>query len=346
MVFVKVRETYDLHTTRNKMTVIGIHTPKSDIIKRNYPGLLLQCKAYRPVSCDVRLACASIQPLDPLGVGTSEGDVAPEDVFNPLLYKAMSNLGMSQLEARINALSLGIGDRDVAGSTAVVDTSHVTSQSDEFNLYYGLLAETHNWKHASPQAGLSMNGLRPLVFEMVYNVGDNVGDTEHIGGSSSVSYPVANGSKDSFTVRALRGRAKEMPFINTSSYSLQLSEGAGVSDTYQRPGFKVNTPTAEANNCEVDVPFLNVVVGAIIVPPSRLHELFYRMVVEWTIEFSAIRSLADITDWTGLRALGDLSHYQNYNYSSTKEVVTGDSKTLLENDACMVSTNADIQKVM
>ena len=104
MVVVKVRETYDLHTTQNKMTVIAIHTPKPDIIKRNYPGLLMQCKMYRPVSADVRVACASVLHLDPLGVGTSPGDVAPEDVFNPILYKAMSNKGMSQLEARINGM--------------------------------------------------------------------------------------------------------------------------------------------------------------------------------------------------------------------------------------------------
>ena len=55
MVFVKVRETYDLHTVKNKMTVIGVHTPKPDIIKKNFPGLLMQCRAYRPVSCDIPL---------------------------------------------------------------------------------------------------------------------------------------------------------------------------------------------------------------------------------------------------------------------------------------------------
>ena len=99
MVFVKVRETYDLHTVRNKMSVIAIHTPDPKIIKNNFPGLLMQCKSYRPYSCDVKLACASVLPVDPLGVGLAEGDVAPEDMFNPILYSAMSNFGMSQLEA-------------------------------------------------------------------------------------------------------------------------------------------------------------------------------------------------------------------------------------------------------
>ena len=133
MVFVKVRETYDLHTVRNKMSVIAIHTPKPQILKNNFPGLLMQCKSYRPFSCDVRLACASVLPVDPQGVGLSEGDVAPEDMFNPILYSAMSNFGMSQLEARINLMtaSPSIGGADIDGDTAIVDVDSLTDKPEE-----------------------------------------------------------------------------------------------------------------------------------------------------------------------------------------------------------------------
>lgn len=343
MVFVKVRETYDLHTTRNKMTVIGIHTPKPDIIKRNYPGLLMQCKAYRPVSCDVRIACASVLPLDPKGVGLTEGDVAPEDVFNPILYKAMSNFGMSQLEARINYLSntTSLG-ADVRGSTADVDVNSVTSQSDEFNIYYGLLSETHNWKHAHPQQGLSMKGLKPLVWEMVYNAGDN--DVNINGSANSTNVPGVqqSGLTDNWPIKSIRGGPRKMPFINCTAYSVSTSEGS--STRYADVGF----PYADANitNCSVDVPYLNVVCGAVICPPSRLHEFFYRMVVEWTLEFSTIRSVIDLTDWNGMASVGNLQHYQNYNYSATKKALTGDEETILDSDACMVSANVDIEKVM
>ena len=172
MVFVKVRETYDLHTVQNKMTIIGIHTPKPDIIKANFPGLLMQCKAYRPVSADVKIACASVLPLDPQGIGLAEGDVAPEDVFNPILYKAISNIGMSQIEARITANSLDatgvapVGGVDVVGQTADVDVDTATAEVDEFPLYYGLLSNAHGWKTANPQSGLQMTNLRPMVFEI------------------------------------------------------------------------------------------------------------------------------------------------------------------------------------
>lgn len=340
MVFVKVRETYDLHTTKNKMTVIGIHTPKPDIIKRNYPGLLMQCRAYRPVSADVRVACASMLPLDPQGVGLAEGDVAPEDVFNPILYKAMSNKGMSQLEARINLLThTAVGSLDVDGDCAAVEVDSVTSTADEFPIYYGLLSNTHDWKHANPQSGVSMTNLRPLVYEMNYNVGDVNASTF---GSTDPSYraPDYGGAAATGYIDKIIGKAKPMPFINTTSYSL-TSQGAGAS----APGMTTDRGNIPFN-CEMNVPYINVVCGAIVVPPSRLHELFYRMVVEWTIEFSALRPIGEITDWLGLGYLGDTTHYQNYSYEATKEALTGTKDTIMDKDSCMVSANVEVTKVM
>lgn len=344
MVFVKVRETYDLHTTKNKMTVIGIHTPKPDIIKRNYPGLLMQCKAYRPVSADVRVACASMLPLDPQGVGTAEGDVAPEDVFNPILYKAISNKGMSQLEARINMMAHAPTTMlaDVDGQTATVDVDSVTNQADEFNLYYGLLANTHDWKHANPQAGLSMTNLRPLVYEVLYNVGDQMLGADGVADPTHYSAPGSDGDRVNASVQGILGSARPMPFINCTSYTYVASTKSSPAIL---PGFP-DVGSLMPYNAETDVPWINVVCGAIIVPPSRLHELFYRMVVEWTIEFSGIRPLSEIADWAGIARIGSGTHYQNYSYSSAKQAITGSDETILNNDSCMVSANVDVNKVM
>lgn len=341
MVFVKVRETYDLHTVQNKMTVIAIHTPHPDILKANFPGLLMQCKAYRPVSADVKVACASVLPLDPQGVGLAEGDVAPEDVFNPILYKACSNFGMSQIEARIAGLALDPLNvtKDVTGASADVDVDTVTTIADEFPIYYGLLSNAHGWKHANPQSGLHMEQLRPLVYEMLYNVGDNSANYGQTQEDKQFDYPSQSTAQSlGLGVGAIRGNAKPLPFINCTSYSDGNGTNpftAGSSSVFPYPG-----------NNEIDVPWINCVVGAIIVPPSRLHELFYRMVVEWTIEFSMIRPLGEITNWVGLTRLGGVTHYQNYSYEATKQALTGDKGTILENDSCMVSANVDVQKVM
>lgn len=328
MVFVKVRETYDLHTVKNKMSVIAIHTPDSRIIKANFPGLLMQCKAYRPYSCDVRVACASVLPLDPLGVGLAEGDVAPEDLFNPILYKACTNFGMSQIEARVRAMNGQNSGVDVAGNSAIVNVDNFTDRADEFQIYYGLLSNAHEWKHANPQSGLEMHSLKPLVYEMLYSAGDN-----------PLTYPATDGTQATATPVQFRGNSKPMPMINCTSYSSSKCE----------PGFVVPDGAQSADriyNHEVDVPSPKIVCGCIIVPPSRLHELFYRMVVEWTLEFSMIRPLSEITDWTGLEKIAGLTHYQNYDYSQTKAILTGDSDSILDSDTSLASANVDIKKVM
>lgn len=337
MVFVKVRETYDLHTVKNKMSVIAIHTPDSKIIKANFPGLLMQCKAYRPASCDVRLACASVLPVDPLGVGLAEGDVAPEDLFNPILYKACSNFGMSQIEARINKLAQGTvtGLGDVRGNSASVDVEGFTNLEDEFQIYYGLLSNAHEWKHANPQAGLEMKNLKPLVYEMVYNIGDN----NAFGSNPSVvPSPGADGSVANISVQGFRGNSKPMPMINCTSFT-----SAEVD-----PGFVVTPGPGQSalRNHEQDVPAPKIVCGCIIVPPSRLHELFYRMVVEWTLEFSMIRPVSEITNWTGLEVMAGITHYQNYDYEATKNALTGNSDSILKSDTSLATANVDIKKVM
>lgn len=335
MVFVKVRETYDLHTVQNKMTVIAIHTPKPDIIKANFPGLLMQCKAYRPVSADVRVACASTLPLDPQGVGLAEGDVAPEDLFNPILYKACSNFGMSQIEARINqvanALATGV---DVAGNTAGVDVDTLTEGADEFPIYYGFLSNAHEFRHANPQQGLEMSGLKPLVYEVLYNLGDNAVGNSTTPASDGPGYPGQDSSKQVLVPRTIRGNAKPLPFINCTSYT--GNSGA------QNPGFVLSPGVG---NAEQDVPWINCVVGAIIIPPSRLHELFYRMVVEWTIEFSQIRPIGEITSFTGLANLGNYTHYQNYSFEATKQALGVDGE-VMDYSQTMVDANVEIDKVM
>lgn len=327
MVFVKVRETYDLHTLKNKLSVIGIHTPGASLIKRNYPGLLMQCKAYRPVSITARLACASMMPLGVQEVGVADGDVAPEDVFNPILYKAVSNFSMSQIEQLLHTPGL-----DPGGDLVDWKNDGVMA-SDDFGLYYGLLSDTHGWKHANPQAGLEMRDLVPLVYETYQNIGDNTPD----GASAPLNSinPDGNIAIGNIPVQTFRGKPHPVPWINCT-----YPKSAGPAKTeelldIQNPGFAPDVPP----NAQTDVPAPKIMCGCIIVPPSRLHTLFYRLVVEATLEFSTIRSLAEITTFGGLNYLGNNTHFMSYNY---------DSKDVLKEETSLVDTTegSEIHKVM
>lgn len=341
MVFVKVRETFDLHTVRNKMTVIGVHTPKADLIKKNFPGLLVQCKAYRPVSCDVAVACASMLPADPLQVSTTEGDIAPEDLFNPILYKATTNLGLSQIEARIQALGYGVSSAGTAsanGQTAVATNTGVSNTDADFDIYYGLLADSHGWKHANPQSGFVMSALKPLVYEMLYSVGDNYADAMAGATAPDVrfTFPDASSAMQKSGVAAFKGHAKAMPFINCTAYSTE-SAAVGFPDT-ETNEFPYNHSTS--------VPAPKVFCGIIIVPPSRLHELYYRMVVTWTLEFSGIRSVGEIGSWDSLATIGQATHLMDYDFSSSKSALGLTDTQVDTNDAGTVSANVDVDKVM
>lgn len=344
MVFVKVRETYDLHTVRNKLTLIGIHTPTGKILAQNYPGLVMQYKHYRPVSADVAIACASLQPADPLQVSTAEGDIAPEDMFNPILYKAVSNEAMSAIESRLAYFNSVTSGLETNGSTAFSDNDTVTGLTDDFNAYYGLLSDTNGWRHAMPQSGLQMRNLKPLVFEKLYNLGAlplQAGSGRATDSQNDSGYVLGTGNTgSSLNAYAIRGNAKPMPALPTGVYPANTTTNSQV-----QPGFSGSTGSLDASavtipvNAQCIIPSMRVMCGCIIMPPSRLHELYYRMVVEWTVEFTDLCSYSDRMTMGGLADLGAGTHYIDYSYSAK-------DGSKMDNDASMVSASVDIEKVM
>lgn len=325
MVVVRVRETYDLSTVTNKMTLIGIHTPSPNLIKANFPGLLMNCKYYRPLSADVAIACASMLPADPLQVGTTDGDIAPEDMFNPILYKACTNESYSLLESRILGMVVN-NNGDVAGASADIETSSAApSGTDEFACYYGLLSDAHGWRHANPQAGLQMTGLKPLVHEVLSNF------VAFPGTDSNIRVPSDATNGVTISPVNMRGNAKPLPRMPCTGFT---SAGLASSAT---TGF--GTQTGIPGNSQPSVAEFKTMVGCIIIPPSRLHELYYRMTIVWNIEFTDIRTIQEITNWAGLEALDEYTYFRNYTFSS-------ESSKLLTSSSEMADANVDLNKVM
>lgn len=329
MVFVRVSETYDLSSKVNKLGIVGIHTPKTDLVARNWKGLLMNFGKFRFASCDVTLACASILPADPLQVGVEAGSIAPQDMFNPILYKAVSNDSMNtflqflygqELSAQGGVVALSKGSIIDVHDTAFKTTDN--AEVDQFKMYYGLLSNSDGWKKAMPQAGLQMRGLYPLVFQRLSNVGytgkDN-GDAGSVPGiNDSASFP----SYGTYA-KMMRGNACRMPFVPTTYFVSQPSEanidGSQISHTMD--GW--NIPSCY--------------VGLIILPPAKLNQLYYRLKVTWTVEFSDIRSTLDIANWSVLASAGDVAYGTDYAAQASKMSSTLD----------MVDTQgADIEKIM
>ena len=328
MVFVRVSETYDLSTKVGKMGVVGIHTPKSELIHKMYRGLAMNHKYARFVECDVTLACASMLPADPLQIGLAAGDIAPQDMFNPILYRAVSNDSMSNMMAWLESWQTSVADSVVnKGSIVDVNDPGFAFNDDvpinQFDMYYGLLADADGWRKAMPQAGLTMKGLYPIVFSVSSSSGMNTS----LGGLSTTDFGPA--SKDSVVksidARFMRGPAMRMPRFNTAFWDTDPIQGSTVLD---------------GNACSTigDADVLpTCYVAMIVLPPAKLNQLYYRLKVTWTLEFSEVRPISDIGTWRLMSEVGNTAYGTDYNTQS---------KTMSSVN-CMVDTDgADITKVM
>ncbi len=330
MVFVRVSETYDLSTKVNKMGIVGIHTPKSDIVARHWKGLFMNYGKFRFASCDVTLACASILPADPLQVGVEAGSIAPQDMFNPILYKAVSNDSMNTFLQFLYGCELGVDNGIVSLSKgSIIDVQNTDfktgdgSQSvDQFEMYYGLLSNSDGWKKAMPQSGLQMKGLYPLVFQRLSNVGYTGQDDDDSGFVPFVNDASTHGSVPNYA-RSIRGNACKMPFVPTTYF-------VGSNADSNIDGSKVSH-TMDGNN----IP--SCYVGLVILPPAKLNQLYYRLKVTWTIEFTGLRSTLDIANWRMIASAGFSSYGTDYALQSGKmSTTTG-----------MVDTQgADVDKIM
>ena len=364
--FVKVSETYDLSTKVGKMGMLGIHTPDGRLVYNMWKGFYQNYRKMRFVSCDVALACASMLPADPLQVGVEAGDIAPQDMFNPILYKAVSNDSMTLLLNRIYAGAHREGNTDWVGKNSVTDDNDTTfvydstREVDQFAIYYGLLSDTSGWKKAMPQAGLSMSRLRPITWSLLASQGQPgvCGGLSNLvafpsDGSTAGSSGNVVTSKTRELGRFLRGPACVMPAIDTM---VMTSDGSCVNFS----SVQTNLPSTHADLPEVNVTDLQLCpdsastvvlpnidvpdcfVAAIILPPAKLSRLYYRLKVTWTVEFFGPRPLTDLTNWYGLALQGTQSYGSDY--LDQAALITSGSNS--GKQAMVDAGDSDIQKVM
>lgn len=89
MVNASISEMYDLSTTVNQGTVLKIHTPIGNNVKRHLLGFFLQYKKFRYIGAKVTLVPASTLPADPLQLSYEAGEptIDPRDMVNPILWR-------------------------------------------------------------------------------------------------------------------------------------------------------------------------------------------------------------------------------------------------------------------
>lgn len=315
---VRITETYDLKTEVGKIGLIGIHTPSDTLLRKLYPGLMKNHRYVRFKKCDIVGACASVLPADPLQVGVEAGDIAPEDLFNPILMRPVSNSSFATLASRIYGAP-GVG---ALGSVCKTD-GYLTA--DDYKVYYSLLAESKRFKKAMPQKGFAMRGLYPLMHTLL----SSFGDVTKIGNK----YVLSEDGETPTSVPSI----SDIPVINSSAQTT-------ASDAVVMRGRTVKMPKIplhyEAENTDttrtINIP--KTFVACVITPPARLHSFYYRMRVTWTCSFESVISATEFGGTTKFAEVADAS-YKGYTYES--------SKTALDTSADLVdSSNIDLNKVI
>lgn len=316
MPLVKMSEMYDMRTTLNRVGIIGIKTPNSLALGRRWRGLMFNYKYMRLVKCDVRVACASLLPADPLQVGTTAGQVAPQDLMNPLLYKAVTNEGWDALLNRI----YGAGSTVTANSVKVLANATGLSDVNAETFYYNILGNG-DWRKAMPQQGLTMHGLRPFVYEVVNtfgNTGLGSDSTTALGASIPAASSAGNyAASTEFT--QFRGKARPypaLPTINPMSTYVESAETVFVPPTIPES-----------------------YVGAIVLPPSKLNVMYFRMIIDWYVEFSGLVSIMSRANYStvGVDATGYIRGYTIPESTSKESYVSGTLSDVASEDDVVTS---------
>ena len=327
---VRISETYDLSTQVGKMGLVAIHTPSFEKVARLWGGLCKNFKFLKFTSCDVTMACASMLPADPLQIGTDAGDIAPQDMFNPILYKAVSNDSYSNFVNRIMCTASEVFGAS-GGSVSAInepDFGKDTAMTplDQFSLYYSLLADKDGWRKSMPQSGLQMKGLYPVVFSVLNNIGNNSNVADNVISGNTADFNKVHSRTSAGDTSVSIGTFMRGPPIRMPRVPTAVLNGTVGSDSVDGVMLEYSTPK-----------YPTCYVGVIVLPPAKLNKLYYRMRVTWTVEFTEPRTLFELASFQSLAEIG--TEFYGTDYVTQSSLAT--KKT------SMVDTkDADVQLIM
>lgn len=305
MTRVSIRETYDLSTMKERMGIIAVKTPEMSLIAKQWGGLLQNHRHIKLVGMNLKMACASMLPADPLQVGTESGEIAPQDMFNPILYRTVTNDSFGTILNRVYGLNQFNGEENSLFYDADALPNQITPNAnwgeDAWKIYYSLLADERGWAKAMPQAGLRMDHVVPLVHEVASTIGNPEGYTvTWTKDGEGLKSRVEN-------EQTIRGPARALPPIPTLRMTNTNNSIIDGTDT-ENFSKSAMVPT--------DIP--NVYCAMIVLPPAKLNILYFRVIVEWVIDLIGLRSLNEIKSLAQLRDDGNAWYNSNYVFNNAK----------------------------
>lgn len=163
------QEIYDINTSTDEISIIGIHTPTGSKPRALLDGFFKQFRKFSYLGCNVIGTFAAGLPLDIMSLNPESGqpNVDPRDVLNPILSRGCHG---DNISAALNSIYNGAFVNE--GSSLGMDTHYgstkPTGDVTWEQMYYRMLQDPSFRKYRMG-TGFKLTGLHP----MVYNVASN-----------------------------------------------------------------------------------------------------------------------------------------------------------------------------
>lgn len=277
-----IHQTYDLNTQVDKITVLGIRTPSYDVVSR-YVNMW-NWKKVKFNFANFRLACVSQLPVDPLGVGFEAGQIAPQELVNPMLFKTVTGDTLDAiLDIIYNESAAAFNNKDTLTEQRISSVEQGgTPATSPLGAYYKLLGDD-SFRQAHPQVGLEATHLVPIVREML-----------------SVRPLTSRSSSNSVSLRPF-GYSDALP-PQFYGYATPFDASTGEAGYSNSTGKYVNTGNQFLSGGARPMPAFDIsgamlgqtepqtwpsqVVAVCVMPPAIQKSLYYRCIVSWNITLS------------------------------------------------------------
>lgn len=322
-VFASYQEIIDLHTEPDKVSCIGIHTPRGSTPHKMFSGFFDQFKKFKYRGCSVTLVPAARLPVDPLQVGYDDPNDAidPRDIMNPLMFHGCHGEDLGAILNNLYSLGLVsanyLVDQFNTPSTDLMEFANQSGGDYDISasilekLYYKALTD-NTWKKAHPQKGFKKSGLRPLIYKVnathqimpdsdFNSAFDNLDDvgTPALGFDVSAPNIVLSRTPTKGGLQFVANKLTDLGWIDTRNALTNQSDSenvqiAGTGNTNLDEGL-VNL----LDNVSKRAQLPTVYMGVILLPPAYQVVQHFRMIINHYFAFAGFRGISFQNDTLG-----------------------------------------------
>ena len=333
MVSASISEMYDLSTTVGKGTVLKIHTPTGNNVKRHLLGYFLQYKKFRYVGAKVTLVPASTLPADPLQLSYEAGEptIDPRDMVNPILWRhyhgeAMLTDPLARTFPEPYGAEFNPGTSEIIGTS--IDRQDYTSGAGDINMIYPMCLMDPSFRKAGVQSGFS-TFVKPYVYKLATNeqllpmrsfTTPSTG-AEYTWGTNKIE-PTIGGTQESYLIDPVlsEDNSKYVPDdLKGNVIFTNKLDRLGWMDTVTRtlltgskpmldssvpgpdaPGTAIESGTdgnRTGGNFALQTYLPNIPMLYIMMPPAYKSLFYFRLIVKHYFDFGGFRSCLNVQSY-------------------------------------------------